>query len=123
MKEESKGLRHLFKAFGYSVSGLRFAFKESAIRQELLLGIVNCCALSMLDLPAGARVVLFLLWALIIIVELLNTAVEAAVDLISPQFNELAKKAKDIGSAAVFCSLLVFFCGWAMVCCERFLLK
>ena len=121
MKEESKGIRHFCKAFGYSMSGLRFAFREPAIRQELLLGIVNCVVLVIFNLPIWSRIVLFALWFLVFVVELLNTAIEAVVDLVSPQFNELAKKAKDLGSAAIFCSLLLFFGGWMAICFEMFL--
>ena len=121
MKEESKGIRHFCNAFGYSMSWLRFAFREPAIRQELLLGIVNCVVLVIFNLPIWSRIVLFALWFLVFVVELLNTAIEAVVDLVSPQFNELAKKAKDLGSAAIFCSLLLFFGGWTAICFEMFL--
>lgn len=58
---------------------------------------------------------LTLLWALVLIVEIVNTAIEAVVDLVSPEFNALAGRAKDLGSAAVFLSLAMFLGTWAAV--------
>jgi len=112
MKEQSKGMAHFFNAFGYSMSGLKFMLKESAFRQELALGVVHFVALALLDLPRMTGVVLSALWAAVLIVEMLNTAVEAVVDLVSPEYHELAKKAKDIGSAAVWVALVGFFVAW-----------
>lgn len=114
MKESSKGCRHFVAAFRYSLSGLRYAFRESAVRQELLLGVVSVVALCFLDLPLPLKLWLVSMWGLVLVVELLNTAIEAVVDLVSPQFNELAKKAKDLGSAAVFCTLLLYVVAWGM---------
>ena len=115
MKEKSTGIRHFVAAFGYSMSGLRMAFGETAVRQELLLGGVNLVALVFLPLSPAVRIALFALWIAVLVVELLNTAVEAVVDLVSPGYHELAKRAKDLCSAAVFLSLTAFFSAWTYV--------
>ena len=115
MKENSKGIRHFIAAFRYSMSGLRMALGETAVRQELVLGVANLAALILLPLSPAVRIALFALWMCVLIVELLNTAVEAVVDLVSPDFHELAKRAKDLCSAAVFLSLTAFFSVWVYV--------
>jgi len=91
------------------------AIGETAVRQELLLGVVNLVAIFLLPLTPATRIVLFALWMGVLIVELLNTAIEAVVDLVSPDYHELAKRAKDLCSAAVFLSLTTFFAAWAYV--------
>lgn len=106
------GLKHFCSAFGYSMSGLRFALKEAAIRQELVLGVVHLFAIFFFQLPYVWGVALTVLWFLILIVEVLNTALEAVVDLASPAYHDLAKRAKDLGSFAVFLSLVLFFATW-----------
>ena len=121
MKETSKGLKHFFAAAKYSLSGLKMMLGEAAFRQELALGVLNFAALALLPRLAGItftpgeRVTLAALWFVVIITEILNTAIEAVVDLVSPDYHALAKKAKDLGSAAVFCALTAFFTAWAVV--------
>ena len=114
------GFQHFLSALGYSVSGLRFAFNESAIRQEICVGILHVIALFLIPLHFSWKIFLSSLWVIVFITELVNTAIEAVVDLVSPQHHDLAKKAKDLGSAAVFCALLLFFGSWGFACLTQF---
>ncbi|ETD83450.1 diacylglycerol kinase [Rhodobacter capsulatus] len=95
------GLGHLIDATGYSLSGMGRLWRETAARQELILGAV---ALGLLAL-FGASVAQFLgfgvLFALLLAVEALNTAIEVLTDRISPEWSRAAKDAKDLGSLAV----------------------
>src|SRR5450631_3054023 len=92
------GVTRLINAFGYSLSGLRAAFRhEDAFRQEVALAAVLIPAAFLLPVAATARAVLLASVFLVLIVELLNTAVESVVDRISLENHELAKRAKDIG--------------------------
>ena len=113
--QKKRGVRHFLAAFGYSMCGLRAALKETAIRHELAMGVIHIVAMVALHLPFSAKLLLSCLYGIVLIVELLNTAIEAVADLASPSRNELAKKAKDLGSAAVFCALVVFFASWVLV--------
>jgi diacylglycerol kinase (ATP) len=110
------GLRRLINAFGYSLSGLRAAYRlEDAFRQEIVLAAVLIPAALLLPANATGRALLLASVFLVLIVELLNSAVEAAVDRISLDNHELAKVAKDIGSAAVMMSLACLSTVWAVV--------
>jgi len=110
------GVKRLINAFGYSLSGLRSAFRhEDAFRQEVLLAAVFIPAALMLPVAAAGRALLLASVFLVLIVELLNSAVEAVVDRISLENHELAKRAKDIGSAAVMLSLLNMTVVWIVI--------
>ncbi len=110
------GLRRLINAFGYSISGLRAAYRlEDAFRQEVALALVMIPAALLLPVAATGRALLLASVMLVLIVELLNSAVEAAVDRISLDNHELAKVAKDIGSAAVMLSLACMATVWIVV--------
>jgi len=110
------GLRRLMNAAGYSVSGLRSAFRlESAFRQELGLAAVLLPAALFMHVTAIAKALLMASVILVLVVELLNTAIEAAVDRISMEDHELAKLAKDYGSAAVMLSVACMVMVWAVV--------
>jgi len=102
----AKGLQRIRKAFFYSLSGFKLAFAdEAAFRQELLLVFVLTPLCLILDLPVWLKAIILFSHILILIVELLNTAVESIVDKASPEFHLDAKKAKDTGSSAVLLSL------------------
>lgn len=104
---KNKGLIRLYKAFLYSLDGLKAAFKtEAAFRQELCLGIVVALLLVWGEWSSWQRGLIILSYGLVLIAELINSAIEAVVDLSSPDYHDLAKKAKDIGSAAVLLALL-----------------
>jgi diacylglycerol kinase (ATP) len=110
------GLRRLINAFGYSMNGLATAFRvEDAFRQEVLLAAVLSPLALWLELSGIERAMLIASVMLVLVVELLNSAVEATVDRVSLDSHSLAKRAKDIGSAAVFVALLNAAAIWALV--------
>lgn len=115
------GLSRILHAGGYSLAGLRAGWGETAFRQEAIAAI----ALLPLAFWLGRGWVEVALLAgsvmLVMVVELLNTGIEAAIDRIGPEWHELSKRAKDMGSAAVLLSLLT--CGgiWAAAIYERFI--
>lgn len=115
------GLRRLLNACGYSVHGLASALRhEDAFRQEVLLAVVLIPVALVLDVGGVGKAVMVASVLLVLIVELLNSAIEAAVDRISLDRDELAKRAKDLGSAAVFLSLANVAAVWVLVLAERF---
>ena len=97
------GLKRLINAFGYSIEGFKSAFKnEDAFRQELILAIILIPAGILIGENGFQKALLVSSILAVLIVELLNSGIEATVDRISLEKNSLAKRAKDIGSAAVF---------------------
>lgn len=103
------GWSRLWHAAGHSWSGLRDGWHEPAFRLELWLALLLCPAALWLGQGWVERVLLIgAVWA-VLIVELLNTAVESVVDRVGPEWHALAKRAKDLGSAAVL--LAAVFCG------------
>ena len=101
------GLRRLINAFSYSIAGTLAAFKhEDAFRQEVVLTIVLTPVALYFGETAIDQALMISSLLFIIIVELLNSSIEATVDRISVKHHKLAKRAKDIGSAAVFFSLI-----------------
>jgi len=110
------GLRRLWNAVHYSLAGFKAAYQnEDAFRQESLLAAVLIPLA--LFLPAGGlgKALMIASVLLVLVVELLNSAVEATVDRISLEDHQLAKRAKDIGSAAVLLSLVNLAVVWALV--------
>ena len=101
------GLRRLINAFRYSIAGTLAAFKhEDAFRQEVVLAVVLTPVALYFGETAIHQALMISSLLFIIIVELLNSSIEATVDRISVKHHKLAKRAKDIGSAAVFFSLI-----------------
>lgn len=114
--KKTKGLRRIWNAFDYSRAGLAAAFRgEAAFRQECLLAAILLPAALLLPLGPTAKALLVGTVFLVLVVELLNSAVEAVVDLASPEQHPLAKRAKDLGSAAVFMSLVLLGAVWLLV--------
>ena len=110
------GLTRLLNALGYSLQGMRSAFRhEEAFRQEAFLAAVLVPVACFMSVDGVGRAMLIASVLLVLIVELLNSAVEAAVDRISLENHRLAKRAKDIGSAAVFLSLANVAVVWLLV--------
>src|SRR5688500_17388614 len=102
------GLVRVFHAFFNSCAGLADAFRhESAFRQEILLAAILIPGAFLAPVAAVERAMLIATVLLVMIVELLNTGVEVAIDRISFEHHSLSKRAKDIGSAAVFVSLVL----------------
>ena len=113
---KKKGFARLRAATVYSVEGLRACFaSEEAFRLEIMLAVVlTPLAFWLGDSPAE-RGLLLVAIVLVLLVELLNSAIEAVVDRIGLEYHALSKKAQDIGSAAVFISLVAFVVLWVAV--------
>ncbi len=110
------GVKRLLNAFGYSCSGLQEAFRnEDAFRQEVLLACILVPLAFLLEPGMLGRALMITCVLLLLIIELINSAIEATVDRISLDDHRLAKRAKDIGSAAVLISLLNLATVWALV--------
>jgi diacylglycerol kinase (ATP) len=118
---ENTGIRRIVNAFFFSLAGLRAAWvNEAAFRQECALVIVLTPIGIWLGGNAVERALLIGSAVSVLIVELLNSAVEAAVDRVSLDRHKLSGRAKDLGSAAVFVSLALTATIWAMIAWERF---
>lgn len=115
-KSRKTGVVRIFYALIYSINGLRAAFKyEAAIRQETILISIGLVTAFLLPVTLVERLLLISSLALVLIVELINSAIEAIVDRISTDLHELSGRAKDIGSAAVFVSLTLAAVVWGSV--------
>ena len=110
------GIKRLINAFGYSLSGFKVAFaKEDAFRQEVYLSIILVTVAILISNSSIELVLLIGSTLLVPIIELLNSAIEATVDRVSLDKHPLAKRAKDIGSAAVFLSLVNLASTWLII--------
>ena len=110
-----KGLARILKATGYSIDGFKAAYKfEAAFRQVLWLNLVLCTVIIFIPFSVSVKMMLVVASFLSLIVELINTGIEASVDHTSTKQHPLAKIAKDVGSAAQFLSLLLLFILWLM---------
>ena len=110
------GLRRAWNAFHYSLAGLEAAYRcEDAFRQEVWLAALLLPAACLLPVDGVGRALMIASVLLVLVVELLNSALEAAVDRIGLEDHRLAKRAKDIGSAAVFVALFNVLAVWASV--------
>jgi diacylglycerol kinase (ATP) len=116
-----RGLRRVLNALRYSVDGLRAAWAgEDAFRQEVLLAVIMVPAAILLPVALVERLLLVGTVVLVLIVEILNSAIEAAIDRHSFEINPLAKQAKDLGSAAVMLSLALAGGTWIAILWARF---
>jgi diacylglycerol kinase (ATP) len=110
------GIARIFAATRYSMQGLAHAFAhEAAFRQELLLVVPLLAALPFAKLSALENLFVIALSIAVLVVEILNSAIEAVVDRVSLERHPLAKRAKDLGSAAVFFTIAMFVFGWAIL--------
>ena len=114
------GLSRMAHAFGYSLAGLRAGWGETAFRQEAMAALVLLPAAFWLGQTWLEIALLCASVVLVMVVELLNTGIETAIDRIGPEWHDLSKRAKDMGSAAVLLSLLL--CGgiWLAALWARF---
>lgn len=113
MKSPYKGIDRIIHAFQYSWDGLVATFKsESAFRQDLLLCLIAFVLQFFIDVPFVSHVLMVFSLIFIIIAELINTAIETIIDRISPDKNQLSKKAKDIGSAIVMITIISVIVLW-----------
>ncbi len=114
------GLARIVAAAGYSLKGLRAALRhEAAFRQELALALVLLPLALWLGQDGVQRALLAAPVLLVLVVELINSAIEAVVDRLGDEWHELAGRAKDLGSAAVFVSLLLLVLVWGLVLWPR----
>jgi diacylglycerol kinase (ATP) len=116
------GLGRIVAAFRYSVAGLRTAWQhEHAFRQEVMVAIPAALIALMLKISAFQKLVLIAVLGLVLLVELLNAAIEAVVDRVSLDVHPLSKAAKDLGSAAVALAITMAVATWAVVLYNRFM--
>jgi diacylglycerol kinase (ATP) len=114
--KSATGLKRIRNALTYSLDGLKAAYRhEAAFRQEVWLAALLIPLALWLPASGTGKALMIASVLLVLIIELLNSAIEAVVDRISPEKHELAKRAKDAGSAAVFVALLNLVLVWALV--------
>jgi diacylglycerol kinase (ATP) len=119
-KPATRGIKHIFDAFGYSLKGLKAAIAhEEAFRIELLAALVMLpLAFWLGDTPLEYAMLIGSL-LLVLIVELINSAIEAVVDRVGVEHHELSGRAKDLGSAAVMLTLFVVALVWGAILYQR----
>ena len=111
-----RGVRRILNACAYSMSGLKLAYRhEHAFRQEVLGALVLLPIACLVPVAPVERVLLIGTVLLVLIVELLNSSIEAAVDRVGLETHHLSKRAKDIGSAAVMLVLILLGITWALI--------
>lgn len=110
------GIRRIINATGYSLDGLKAAFVgEAAFRQLVLLNVALIPIAFILDVSSVERALMVAVCLLLLIVELLNSAIEAVVDRISEEIHPLSKNAKDMGSAAQMVALFAIAVVWGII--------
>lgn len=115
------GVLRVIKATGFSILGFRSAWRhESAFRLECTIALILVPCAFLLAESLTQTALLITTTALVLVAELLNSAVEAVVDRIGHEHHELAGQAKDMGSAAVFVSLVIVVVTWTLVAVDRF---
>ncbi len=120
-KPGRSGIKRIFWAGYYSYRGIIAACRhEAAFRQEMTLMLLMLPFAFWLGETAEQQILLIAPCVLVIIVELINSAIEAVVDRIGPEMHELSGRAKDMGSAAVLFSLLLVILSWGLIAWHRF---
>ncbi|MFM7668980.1 MAG: diacylglycerol kinase [Betaproteobacteria bacterium] len=114
--KSKSGIKRVFSAFFYSIDGFRAAWRyEHAFRQELMIAIPGVILALLLPVSRLEKMALIASLVLVLIVELLNSAIEAVVDRVSLDRHSLSKNAKDLGSAAVMLSFALALATWCVV--------
>jgi diacylglycerol kinase (ATP) len=114
--KSKSGIKRICAAFFYSIEGLRSAWRsEHAFRQELLLVIPGVVVALLLPVSPLKKLALIAALVMVLVIELLNSAIEAVVDRVSLERHPLSKNAKDFGSAAVFLTVLLAAATWAVI--------
>jgi len=122
MSNQVTGLTRIYKAAGYSLKGLTAAWKnEAAFRQEAIVVVPAILLSFYLDVSSIERILMIGSLILVLVAELLNSAVEAAIDRIGPEFHTLSGRAKDMGSAAVLIAIVFAIFTWATILVPRWL--
>ena len=120
-KPGNTGIRRILRATRFSLQGFAQAWAhEAAFRQELVLAIIMTPIAVWLGQTMVERALLIAVLLLVLIVELFNSAIEAAIDRHGDEHHELSGRAKDMGSAAVFVSLVIVLLAWGAVAWQRF---
>ena len=120
-KPDNTGIRRILRATKFSAQGLAQAWRhEAAFRQELVLVLLLAPVAVWLGQTALERAVLIGCCLIVLIVELINSAIEAAIDRHGDEHHELSGRAKDMGSAAVLVSLVLVAVVWGLIAAERF---
>ncbi|MCG6965907.1 MAG: diacylglycerol kinase [Chromatiaceae bacterium] len=113
---QTGGLIRILRAVGYSLAGFRACYRhEAAFRQEVLLALLLIPLGLWLGDGGAEQALLVGSWILVMIVELLNSAIEATVDRFGPEHHKLSGRAKDIGSASVFLAISLAAAVWALI--------
>ena len=121
MKATATGIKRIINAFGYSCAGFKQTFKsEAAFRQDLALCAVLFVVSLFLNVTAVEWILMTASLFFILIMELINTAIESIIDRISADYHELSKKAKDIGSLLVLMSFVLMFIVWGRLLFSKF---
>ncbi|HBM3280044.1 TPA: diacylglycerol kinase [Klebsiella oxytoca] len=116
MASNKKGLKRLIDATNYSFKGYRAAWRnEAAFRQEGVVLLLAVIFSFWLDIDTITRVLLIFTVALVVVVEIINSAIEAVVDRTGFEYNELSGRAKDLGSAAVLSTILLALSVWCIL--------
>ena len=111
--EPKTGITRIYNAFFYSIDGLKHGINnEAAIRQEVLLSCIFIPAALLIPVSSFLKLILIICNLMVIITELLNSGIECLVDKVWPEYDPLAKQAKDMGSAAVLLSLVCLILTW-----------
>ncbi|MFZ6814390.1 diacylglycerol kinase [Undibacterium sp. Rencai35W] len=119
--KSKSGVKRIFSAFFYSIDGFKSAWKnEHAFRQELILVVIGVIAALALPVSSFEKLMMIASLLLILVVELINSAIEAVVDRVSLERHSLSKNAKDFGSAAVLLTLLISLATWGVILFNRF---
>lgn len=119
--KSKSGLKRIFSAITYSRAGFKAAWQnEHAFRQEMLVVVIGTVTALSLKISAFEKLMLVVVLLFVLVVELLNSALEAVVDRISLEPHPLSKNAKDLGSAAVALSIGIALAAWAVVLFNRY---
>ena len=119
LQKQRTGLNRMWHAFLFSLQGLRTGWGETAFRQEVLAALLAIPAAFWLGRTWFETALLCATVVWVMVVELLNTAIESVVDRVGTEWHALAKRAKDLGSAAVLLSLLLCACVWIAAFYQR----
>jgi diacylglycerol kinase (ATP) len=115
------GLGRIASAFRYSIDGFRHAWRhEHAFRQELMVALPAAVVALALRISAFEKLALIAVLGLVLLIELINAAIEAVVDRVSLERHPLSKAAKDLGSAAVALAIAMAAATWAVILYNRF---
>jgi diacylglycerol kinase (ATP) len=119
--KSKSGVKRIFSAFTYSMDGFKAAWQnEHSFRQELLVVVIGTVTALSMKISAFEKLMLVAVLVLVLVVELINSALEAVVDRISLEPHPLSKNVKDLGSAAVALSIGIALAAWAVVLFNRF---